>query len=85
VLRPMNGSTAILPRYFFHVMDEHALFDTVGIELPNLEKVRKEAIRTAGQMIGDDEHLWKGNAWRMVVADERNTIVFSVDLIINQH
>lgn len=74
-----------MARYFFHVADGKMTIDDVGTDLPDMDRVRRETIRTAGQMLSDGDQSWKGNAWRMMVADEAGTIVFGVNISINRH
>ena len=58
-----------MPRYYFHVEDAHTEIDEVGVELPNLEAARNEAVRTAGEILRDGaaKNLWGGKPWRMWV------------------
>jgi hypothetical protein len=58
-------------RYFFNVHDGKDIIDDEGLELPDLEAVRKEAIRASGGIIKDGgPEFWSGHEWRMVVSDE---------------
>lgn len=74
-----------MSRYFFHVFDGKAILDTVGIELPNLEAARREAVESSGGMLAHHSENWRGGAWRMVVADEAGTIVFSTSFTTDRH
>lgn len=74
-----------MARYFFHIMNGKAEIDTVGVELPDLETVRTEAITSAGEMISKGDQTWGGNAWQMVVADNEGTIVFGVSVATDRH
>ena len=74
-----------MPRYFFHVINGRFDPDPVGVELDGMDSVRREAIRSAGSMLSVGEQLWKGDAWRMVVADEAGTIVFGLDFSTDRH
>jgi hypothetical protein len=73
-----------MSRYFFHVLDRNVYIDTIGVEFPDLDGVRKDAVSAAGSMIKDGQQ-WTGQAWRMVVADETGTIVFSVSMSVDRH
>jgi hypothetical protein len=58
-------------RYFFNVLDGKNILDDQGAELPDLDAVRREAIRTSGAIIRDGgAELGSGHEWRMVVSDE---------------
>lgn len=74
-----------MSRYFFHVMNGRVVIDTVGVELPDMDRVRTEAIRASGQMLSDGEHSWKGQAWQMIVTDETKAIVYGVNFSIDRH
>jgi len=43
--------------------------DQTGLELPDLEAAREEAIRAAGEILrnGAAKSLWSGKPWRMWV------------------
>jgi hypothetical protein len=58
-----------MPRYYFHIEDDHTEVDHAGVELPDLEGARAEAIRSAGELLrnGAAKSLWSGKAWRMWV------------------
>jgi hypothetical protein len=58
-----------MPRYYFHVEDDHTEIDEVGTELPDLEAARSEAVRAAGEILRDGaaKSLWTGKPWRMWV------------------
>lgn len=74
-----------MKRYFFHIMNGRAILDDVGLELTDMDQVRTEAIRAAGQMLSDGQHSWKGKAWQMIVTDTDGTIVFGVNLSVDRH
>ena len=58
-------------RYYFNVLDGKDIIDDEGLELPDLDAVRREAIRASGEMIRDGGPvLWSGQDWRMVVSDQ---------------
>ena len=59
-----------MPRYFFHVMDGRAMIDAEGTELANMDAVRAEAVRTAGEILAaEDANLFRAQDWQMTVAD----------------
>ena len=74
-----------MARYFFHVADGEITIDDVGTELPDMDRVRSESVRTAGQMLSDGDQSWQGKAWRLVVADETGTIVFGINISVDRH
>ena len=74
-----------MPRYFFHVMDGHAIVDTEGLELANDMVARTEALRGAGEMMSDrGMTLWLGNTWVMTVADADGLILFHLRFSVDQ-
>jgi hypothetical protein len=58
-----------MPRYYFHIEDHRTYIDRVGVELPDLEAARDEAVGAAGQILRDGaaKNLWSGKPWRMWV------------------
>ena len=58
-----------MPRYYFHIEDDRTLIDHIGVDLPDLEAARDEAVRAAGQLLrnGQAKALWTGKPWRMWV------------------
>ncbi len=74
-----------MTRYFVHVMNGEAVVGEVGVELPDMDKVRSEAIRAAGEMLSSGKQQWAGEAWRVVAAQGDGTIVFSANSAVNRH
>lgn len=65
-----DGVGGAMPRYFFHVEDGRDL-DVEGLEMPDFDSARKEAIRFAGcQIEMAADHLVIGELWSMEVCDE---------------
>ncbi len=58
-----------MARYYFHVQDGRTILDDEGVELPDLDAARKEAIRASGEALRDgiDAGIWAGESWRMWV------------------
>ena len=75
----------LMSRYFFHIMNGHAILDDVGVELPDMDAVRFEAIRSSGAMLSDGKQTWKGECWQMVVVDEAGTVVFGTKFSTDRH
>jgi hypothetical protein len=76
---PPKSRSLPVPRYFFHVMDGKAIIDDTGMELDSMHEVRHQAIRTAGEILSEGIASWSGVTWRMSVADESGTVVYSVE------
>jgi hypothetical protein len=75
-----------MARYFFHVMDGRALVDREGTELPNMQAVRFEAVRAAGEILADDGLSTLGTSpWTMSVADESGNVVYSLRFQATEH
>lgn len=74
-----------MAHYFFHVLNGKAIIDDVGLDLDDMEQVRREAIRASGQMLSNGEHAWKGDAWQMIVTASDGTIVFGVNFSVDRH
>jgi len=58
--------------HYFHMANGQTNFDSVGTDLPDLQSVRKEALRAGSEMLnlGGGEQLWAGEPWRIWVTDE---------------
>jgi hypothetical protein len=68
-----------MSRYFFHVMDGHAIVDTVGTEFATLDEARSAGVVTAGQMLAElGSSFWSGKTWTMSVADETGVVIFTL-------
>lgn len=74
-----------MARYFFHIMDGAAEFDDVGVELADMVAVRREAIRSAGQILSTGIRSWTGEAWQMFVADADKKVVYSLRFTTDNH
>lgn len=62
-----------MPRYFFHVVNGDFIPDNEGMEIAEVDRVKDEAVRIAGDMIRDQGlKLWKTGRYDMYVVDERN-------------
>jgi hypothetical protein len=58
-------------------MDGRALVDTDGTELADMAAVRAEAVRTAGEILADeDPSRFSEHDWQMTVADDKGKTVF---------
>lgn len=69
-----------MPRYHFNVYDGHAQMDADGTELPSAQVARIEALRLAGQIIGDSAALAGfGESWRVEVTDDAGLVLFCMD------
>jgi hypothetical protein len=71
-----------MPRYFFHVQDSSTVLDNEGLELPNLDAAREEAIRACGEIVRElPEALKKGDPFRLWLTDDpdgRGRTIFTV-------
>ena len=68
-----------MARYFFHVIDGHAMVDTEGTEFATLDEARRAGVVTAGEMLADvGSSFWSGKLWTMSVADESGLVLFTL-------
>ncbi len=74
-----------MPRYFFHAYHERDLPDEDGVDLPDMQTVRVEAIRAAGEMLRDLGGAFPGEEWRMVVTDEERRPVLTLRFGASEH
>jgi len=61
-------------RYYFNIKDEVDLLDEEGLELSDLDAVKKEALLSSGEMLKDlqGRHFWTGEPWVLWVTDQPN-------------
>jgi hypothetical protein len=62
-----------MARFYFHFANGRTSLDEVGIDLPDLDAVRKEALGTTRDLMFEaPSHLWAGQACRLWVTDQPN-------------
>lgn len=71
-----------MPRFFFHVDEERR--DTVGVDFPDRETARGEAIRAAGEILRDIDGAFAGQEWRMTVIDENGAVVLELRFSVTE-
>ena len=74
-----------MPRYFFHLHDSRDIRDHEGVDLPDMQAVRAEAIRAAGEMLRDLDGRLTGEEWRMDVTDEAGQPVLTLHFSAIEH
>ena len=69
-----------MPRYFFPVDNGEFIPDETGTELPDLYAARREAVRSAGEMIDDvQDSFWQHmTSWNMHVTDAERRLLFTL-------
>ncbi|MBP0441183.1 DUF6894 family protein [Tianweitania sediminis] len=69
-----------MPRYFFHIDDGAHLPDHEGHDLPSLKAAQAEALRSAGSILRDADHLIfdLASSWQMAVTDESHRLLFTL-------
>jgi hypothetical protein len=77
--RRIVGIVVPPPPEIFHVQDGRPAPDEEGVDLPDTEAARAEAIRASGEMLRDcrSDH-WDGREGRRVVADQYGRNVFTL-------
>ena len=72
-----------MPRFHFNVYDGVSDIDKEGVELPDWEAARAQAVRVAGQIIKDGaKRIALGEDWRLEVTDYKGLILFRMDFSI---
>ena len=57
--------------YFFHVQDGSTTVDTAGVDFPDLDSARREAICACGEILRDvPAAIWNGDMLRVWVTDQ---------------
>jgi hypothetical protein len=68
-----------VPRYFFHIFDDVVLMDDEGIELPDAEAARAEALAGAREMMCDQVRNGRLSLHhRIEVEDDRGQAVLTL-------
>lgn len=74
-----------MPLYYFHVHDGRERGEPIGVELPDPQAVRAEAIRAAGEMLREAEGALTGEKWMMDVFDEDGRPVLTLRFSATEH
>jgi hypothetical protein len=70
---------ALMPRYYFNVIDGRSIIDDEGTELADPNAAKMEAIHLIGGILRDLASVPERRDWRIEVASEGSTI-FSIAL-----
>ena len=74
-----------MPRFFFNVLDSRSLPDIDGVELPDISRIRAEAIRLAADMLHDMDGKFAGEDWILEVTDEGGQPVVTLRFSAIEH
>lgn len=71
-----------MPRYFFHIDEARCHIDTEGLDLPDLEAAKREALKIIGELMIDNAvgGMWSIGGWSMTVAGECAQELFVIRL-----
>ena len=68
-----------MPRYFFHSLNGHTDHDVDGVELPNDDAARSQAVIYAGELLrADPMRVWDYGTLRVQVTNVTNDVLFVV-------
>ena len=68
-----------MPLYHFHTVDGQRWSDPEGLELPNEQAARVEAVHFASEALrGRADELWREGQWRVEVTDAQNVLLCTV-------
>jgi hypothetical protein len=68
-------------QYYFHTEDGSAVRDRDGVDLPDLDAARREAVRALGEILKERvDEFWADGVLRMCVADESGLTLFLVEV-----
>ena len=71
-----------MPRYYFDISSERP--DTTGVELPDRNKARSEAIRAAGVFLRDLDGALSSREWAMAVKDESGAVILELRFVVTE-
>lgn len=67
-----------MPRYFFDVRDESFIPDDTGLELPDLQAAKVQAVAFAGRMLAEDpDKFLDGDEWLIEIRHEDGLVLYS--------
>ena len=75
-----------MPRYFFHVVNDARHNDPTGIELPDLEVARREAVKDIADIKRQNFEfidLEQRATWHIEICDEDGTVLLTVPFSSN--
>jgi len=65
--------------FYFDIRDGEDFPDFTGSEWPDLQAVRREAIRLSGEVLREmPERFWSAERWTMTVLDHKRTPLFTL-------
>ena len=71
-----------MPRFFFHRTDGDMDPDQEGVDLPNLQAARIEAVKFAAISVKDHPELvWTGSTFRVEVSDHTGMLLSTVIIL----
>ena len=85
VLPPCLHLEHDLPRFFFKVVDGSELEDPDGVELPDINAAKCEAVMLSGALLKDiGARFWDHEEWRVEVRDESGLMLFMLQFIATE-
>ena len=73
-----------MPLYFFHVRNGSTTLDSEGVEFPDIDSARREAVCTCGEILREvPTAIWNGDTLRLWVTDRpggKGNTLFSLDV-----
>jgi uncharacterized protein DUF6894 len=75
------AEVASMPRYYFSLRSERPFNDVDGLELPDLEAVRKEAVGFARDMMRMELERRDWADWTVCVTDDAHKCVFKLAFV----
>lgn len=68
-----------MPRYHFHTADGRKCSDDEGVELAGDGDAKQQAVKFAGQMVGDNpDELWRDGQFRIEVTNDDNALLWTI-------
>ena len=81
VVLPLPASTT-LPGFDFHLMHHVEVRDEAGVELDDLHAARRHAVKLIAEVLcNEPEQIWKSGVYRVTIANERDLLLLSVEMI----
>ena len=73
-----------MPRFYFHLYDGIVIKDPKGVELPDVERARQEAMQLASELLNTEAAKSElGTQWRVEVTDDQGAVLFRLSIAMS--
>jgi hypothetical protein len=70
-----------MARYVFNIVNGESPPESISLDLPDFDAVRREALRAACLSITDNaDRFWQLSEWQMIVTDANGLMLFNLHM-----